>query len=90
MGDFFGLGPSEFLLIGVIAILLFGKNLPEMSRKVGKYLGDFRKSVQHIQSEIHSVTSEIETDKKTTASNSSNYSSDQEEATAPKFEPPST
>ncbi len=90
MGDFFGLGPSEILLIGVIAVLLFGKNLPDVGRKAGKYLSDFRKSVQNIQREIHSATN---VDVPSQASSSSTgvsgtVSTDREEATAPKFEPP--
>jgi sec-independent protein translocase protein TatA len=88
MGDFFGLGMSEILLLGVIAVLLFGKDLPEMSRKAGKYLGQFRKSVQNIQHEIHSATSEITSEAKTMLSSFPEDARDREEATAPKFEPP--
>jgi sec-independent protein translocase protein TatA len=84
MGDFFGLGTSELLLIGIIAVLLFGKNLPEVGRKVGKYLGEFRKSVQNIQREIDSAGSEIAS----APAASKDFSLDREETTAPKFEPP--
>jgi sec-independent protein translocase protein TatA len=84
MSDFFGLGTSEILLIGIIAVLLFGKNLPDVGRKVGKYLGDFRKSVQNIQREINSAASEVST----TSTAPKDYGLDREEATAPKFEPP--
>jgi sec-independent protein translocase protein TatA len=84
MGDFFGLGTSELLLIGIIAVLLFGKNLPEVGRKVGRYLGEFRKSVQNIQREIDSAGSEIAS----APAASQDFSLDREETTAPKFEPP--
>ena len=34
---FFGApGPMEMLIIGVVAVLLFGKRLPEVGRSLGK------------------------------------------------------
>jgi sec-independent protein translocase protein TatA len=88
MGDFFGLGMSEVLLLGVIAVLLFGKNLPDVGRKAGKYISDIRKSMQNIRQEIDSATSEITSELNVASSPSSDDSLDREEATAPKFEPP--
>jgi len=32
----FGLGPMELAIVGVIAVLLFGKRLPEVGRSMGK------------------------------------------------------
>ncbi|MBN2578782.1 MAG: twin-arginine translocase TatA/TatE family subunit [Pirellulales bacterium] len=88
MGEFFGLGPTEVLVLGVIAVLLFGKNLPEVGRKAGKYLSQFRRSVQNIQHEINAATSEINSEMGANSSPSSEDCLDREETTAPKFEPP--
>ncbi|QDU75251.1 sec-independent translocase [Bremerella volcania] len=84
---------QEMAIIGVIAILLFGKNLPGVAKTFGKYYGDFKRGLSDIQSEFHNATREVED------SSSSGYSSksspaqfddydDFEEASAPKFEPP--
>jgi TatA/E family protein of Tat protein translocase len=54
---FFDLGPTELMIIGAIAVLLYGKNLPEACRSVGKHLGAFRRGMSGIENEIRSTTS---------------------------------
>lgn len=39
----FGLGPLEILAIGVIAVMLYGKRLPEVGKTVGKSLAELRR-----------------------------------------------
>jgi len=39
----FGLGPFEIITIGAIAVMLYGKRLPEVGRTVGKSLADLRR-----------------------------------------------
>ena len=39
----FGLGPVEIVLIGAIAVMLYGKRLPEVGRTFGKTVGDLRR-----------------------------------------------
>jgi len=75
-------GPMEMMIILVIAVLLFGKRLPEVGRSLGKGLMEFKKGVHGIEDEIESASA--------TSSKPSSYSEeeDREEATAPKFEPP--
>ena len=41
----FGLGPFEMVVIGVIAIMLFGGNLPEVARKLGGSYREFRRGL---------------------------------------------
>lgn len=41
----FGLGPQEILIIGVVAVLLFGSRLPAMARSVGKAVVEFKKGL---------------------------------------------
>jgi len=80
----FGLGPIEMLIVGVIAVLLFGNRLPEVGRSLGKGLIEFKKGLRDIQSEVNLAD--------TSASSSSRVSQrpidEIEEATAPKFVPP--
>ncbi|MGC4003506.1 MAG: twin-arginine translocase TatA/TatE family subunit [Pirellulales bacterium] len=48
----FGLSPMEMMVIGVIAVLLFGKRLPEVGRSLGKGMTEFKKGLNGIQTEI--------------------------------------
>ncbi len=48
----FGLGPMELMIVGVVAVLLFGSRLPEVGRSLGKSLSEFKKGMSEIQSEI--------------------------------------
>jgi len=78
----FGLGPTEMLIVLVIAVLLFGKRLPEVGRSLGKGMMEFKKGLNDIKSEVDSATSmEPSVTKRYNAD-------DYDEPTAPKFEPP--
>ena len=94
--------PGSMVLIGLIAVLLFGGDLPKMARKFGKYYSDFQRTVGAFKKEVSSVvtditseindTSSISSSKSRSASASSSSKSadddDEVETTAPKFEPP--
>ncbi len=80
---FFSPGPTEMLIIGVIAVLLFGKRLPEVGRSLGKGLMEFKKGIQGIDEEIESASRSAPATTRVAAS-----ADDRQEATAPKFEPP--
>lgn len=45
-----GIGYQELLLLGVVAILLFGKRLPDVARTWGNSYRDFRRSLNEIKS----------------------------------------
>jgi sec-independent protein translocase protein TatA len=79
-----GLGPMEMLIVGVVAILLFGNRLPEVAKSIGKGFNEFKKGMHGIDEEINSATR--------TASRPSSRPSraieDREESNTPKFEPP--
>ena len=81
---FFSPGPMEILIIGAIAVLLFGKRLPEVGRSLGKGIVEFKKGINGIEDEIHSASSSSYTESTSTGA------IDHEEATAPKFEPPTS
>ena len=58
---YFGLpGGSEVILILFIILLLFGaKKLPELSRSLGKSLGEFKKGKEDLEREIRQVKSDV-------------------------------
>lgn len=87
-----GVGPAEMVVIGVVAVLLFGKRLPEMGRTFGKSLMEFRKSISGLEEEIRSATS-LSTPTSSSRSRAPERKTfheldDRDEATAPKFVPP--
>ncbi len=74
-------GLPELLIVGVIALLLFGKRLPEVARSLGKGIVEFKKGVQGIEQEVETATY-------TKRSSRSVPDDEREEMTAPKFQPP--
>lgn len=43
-----GLGWSEILLLGFFALLIFGKDLPQVARNVGRFMNDLKRSIEGI------------------------------------------
>ncbi len=87
-------GPMEMIIIGVIAVLLFGKRLPEVGRSLGRGIIEFKKGIGGIEDEIDSAatasTSTASTSTASTATATPESASDRQEPTAPKFEPPAS
>lgn len=87
--------PFTMLLLGAIAVLLFGERLPEVARSFGKGLMELKKGMHGLQDElqnaVNSATS-VEEPKRSVSYYGEQYGDpeDREEATAPKFEPPPT
>lgn len=80
-----GLGPTEMIVIGVLAVLLFGNRLPEVAKSVGNSFNQFKKGMQGIEEDVN-TSSRAST---STASRSANRTiEDREEVSTPKFEPP--
>ena len=78
----FGLSPVELMVVGVVAVLLFGSKLPSVARSLGKSMGEFKKGMQDLQSELHQAESRPAQVRRY------HDIDDRDEATAPKFEPP--
>lgn len=49
---FWNLGPLEIVLIAVVALLLFGRRLPEVARSLGKGVTEFKKGLKDIEDEV--------------------------------------
>lgn len=78
-------GPFEMMVFGVIALLLFGKRLPEVARSLGKGIVEFKKGVRGIEDEVSQSTYNSSS---TPSTPRPAASEDVAEVTAPKFEPP--
>lgn len=46
------LGWGEMLVIGLVALLVFGKRLPEVARSLGKGVVEFKKGLRGIENEV--------------------------------------
>ncbi len=87
----FGLGVQEMIIVGIVALLLFGKRLPEVAKSLGSSYNQFRRGLHDLQSEIDVVRSSYYTSTSRNSDNRGPSRLDQEdydEPTAPKFEPP--
>mgnify|MGYP006113939583 FL=1 len=98
---FGGMGMMEVMVIGGIAVMLFGKNLPSVARKFGKTYREFRKGLSEFQSQVrvddyvNDVYSDIDDDSNNTSSSASGADDwsaedfdDYSPPSAPMFEPP--
>ena len=46
------IGGGEMIIVGIVALLLFGKNLPTQARNIGKAIGEFKKTLNDAKGEI--------------------------------------
>jgi sec-independent protein translocase protein TatA len=46
---FLGLGVTEMVVIGIIAVLLFGRKLPDMAKYLGKSVVEFKKGMHGLE-----------------------------------------
>jgi len=87
-----GIGLPELVVIGVVAVLLFGQRLPAVARNVGRSYQEFRRSLSDLKSSINwdDVDESPHPDSTGNHSASSSYNAldDYDEPTAPKLTPP--
>ena len=83
---------QELIIVGVVAVLLFGRNLPSVARSMGQSYQQFRKGLTDLQSQLN-MNDLYDTTTSTASRNKpkprrSYDDDDRDEITAPKFEPP--
>ena len=88
MFAFMGMGMQELMIVGVVAVLLFGKRLPEVAKSLGQSYSQFRKGLNDLQSSINYSDSYTAPKSKPSSRSSYDDYDDYDEPTAPKFEPP--
>jgi sec-independent protein translocase protein TatA len=52
LANILGVFPEQWLLIGLVALLLFGKRLPEVGRSLGKGIIEFKKGLAGIEEDV--------------------------------------
>jgi len=45
-------GPWEIIIIAVVALLLFGRRLPEVGRSLGRGIVEFKKGLREVENEV--------------------------------------
>ena len=78
--------PTHLLVIGIIAILLFGKRLPDIARSLGKSMVEFKKGLKGLEDEIQGDMSNLTTHQDQLALQPTPRPPQRVQATAPRCE----
>ncbi len=85
----FGVGIPELIVIGAVAVLLFGSRLPEVARNVGASYQQFRKGLYEIQNNLKKDLDTDLSDRSSSQYGSQRGYRDDYDPQPPRFAPPS-
>ena len=54
------IGWQELLVIGVVAVLIFGRRLPEVGRSLGQGLMEFKKGLKGVKKDVKDAVDEAD------------------------------
>ena len=84
----FGLGVAEMVIIGIVAVLLFGSKLPEVAKTIGGSYREFKKGLSEFQISLHDMTSDAPAASSRKKQRAYQDYDDYDQAPAPRFDPP--
>jgi sec-independent protein translocase protein TatA len=84
----FGLGPVEIVVIGAIAVMLYGKRLPEVGRSVGQGIGELRKQMATLTRDMD-LAAHLDASPAKRVARRLDDEGGHRPAAAPRFDPPS-
>jgi sec-independent protein translocase protein TatA len=72
-------GGVEWIIILVIALLIFGKRLPEVMKSMGKGIVEFKKGVKGVEEDVEEVVNQKQEKIETTNSEQLNVTDNKDE-----------
>lgn len=55
----FGIGTVEFVIIGMVSVMLFGGRLPKVARSFGQSIMEFKRGFLEVSKECDRLESEV-------------------------------
>ena len=55
LGLFGSLGTTEIIVIGLVALLIFGGRLPDVARSLGKSFVEFKRGLKDVKDEVNTA-----------------------------------
>jgi len=84
----FGLSPFELMVVGIVAVLLFGAKLPQVARSLGGSYRDLKRGMHDMQNQFRLAELEATRPKPVAKPDEEDDFGPAPVTTAPKFTPP--